>query len=187
MEKSLGSAATSGGGDSGVSSRMFGSIISWLSMKNCPAFLIGTLNNFQVLPSELIRRGRFDQVFWVDLPTSEERVSVFNALLEYRFKRNVRVTIDSPVIAATVGFSGAEIEALLEESLYDVLLDTTLDADRDVIRLAEAKAADMTPQSVLEHTALEQLREKAQSFTPATTSTESKSKKKRSARPLNLN
>lgn len=165
LEKSLGSSATSGGGDSGTSSRMFGTLVSWMSLKTCPVFIIGTLNNFEVLPSELIRKGRFDEVWWVDLPTSEERMAIFNALLQHKFKLTsfkVEEAAD-PLIEATRDFSGAEIEAVIEEALYGLLEDPKA----DVSKLLMSAAKNITPQAQIDPASVERLREKAKSFKPA--------------------
>ena len=165
LEKSLGSSATSGGGDSGTSSRMFGTLVSWMSLKTCPVFIIGTLNNFEVLPSELIRKGRFDEVWWVDLPTSEERMAIFNALLQHKFKlTSFKVEEASdPLIEATRDFSGAEIEAVIEEALYGLLEDPKA----DIAKLLMSAAKNITPQAQIDPSSVERLREKAKSFKPA--------------------
>lgn len=164
LEKSLGSASTGGGGDSGTSSRMFGTLISWLSLKTCPVFIIGTLNNFEVLPSELIRKGRFDEVFWVDLPTDEERVSIFNALMQHKFRiTDYKVTIEDKVIEATRDFSGAEIEAVIEEALYGRLENPK--AKMAELMLGAVKS--ITPQAQLDPASVTTLRDKAKAFKPA--------------------
>lgn len=172
LEKSLGSAATSGGGDSGTSSRMFGTLVSWLSLKTCPVFIIGTLNNFEVLPSELIRKGRFDEVWWVDLPTNEERMAIFNALLQHKFKVTTFKLEDpsDPLIEATRDFSGAEIEAVIEEALYGRLEDTK--AEWGDLLLQAAK--NITPQAQIDPESVNRLREKAKSFKPASLTTDAK-------------
>lgn len=172
LEKSLGSAATSGGGDSGTSSRMFGTLVSWLSLKTCPVFIIGTLNNFEVLPSELIRKGRFDEVWWVDLPTNEERMAIFNALLAHKFKITDYKLEDptDPLIEATRDFSGAEIEAAIEEALYGRLED----AKAEMGELLLQAAKNITPQAQIDPESVNRLREKAKSFKPASLATDAK-------------
>lgn len=82
IEKALSNSAVSGSGDSGVSSRIFGTFLSWLNDRKNPAFIVATTNNHTLLPSALIRKGRFDQLFWVDLPTADERREIFNVLLK---------------------------------------------------------------------------------------------------------
>lgn len=172
LEKSLGSAATSGGGDSGTSSRMFGTLVSWLSLKTCPVFIIGTLNNFEVLPSELIRKGRFDEVWWVDLPTAEERLAIFNALMQTKF----RITdyqlesVKDPLIDATRDFSGAEIEAVIEEALYGRLEN----AKANMGELLLQAAGNITPQAQIDPESVNRLREKAKSFKPASLASDAK-------------
>lgn len=165
LEKSLGSASTGGGGDSGTSSRMFGTLVSWLSLKTCPVFIIGTLNNFEVLPSELIRKGRFDEVFWVDLPIEAERVAIFNALLKHKFKITDYAVTDTSdqVIEATRDFSGAEIEAVIEEALYGRLENPKAKMPELIL----TAIGNITPQAQIDPGSVTRLREKATAFKPA--------------------
>ena len=174
LEKSLGSAATSGGGDSGTSSRMFGTLVSWMSLKTCPVFIIGTLNNFEVLPSELIRKGRFDEVWWIDLPTSEERIAIFNALLLHKFKLPTRLeAVADPLIEATRDFSGAEIESVIEEALYG-LLESPKPEPHKLHRLMIEAAHNITPQAQIDPESVTRLREKARAFKPASAASDDK-------------
>lgn len=114
MEKSLSKNATSGGGDSGTSSRMFGTLLNWLSTKTCPVFILATSNNIDALPPELTRVGRFDAIFWVDLPTKAER----EMILKLNFKEHHQVDKEAlPVLAEqTEGYTGAELVALVNET-----------------------------------------------------------------------
>lgn len=113
-EKSLSKNATSGGGDSGTSSRMFGTLLNWLSTKQCPVFLVATSNNIDAMPPELTRVGRFDATFWVDLPTRLER----ELILQLNFKPHHGVSKEAlPVLAEKLeGYTGAEIVALVNET-----------------------------------------------------------------------
>lgn len=122
IDKHLSIGATSGTGDSGTGSRVFGTFLSWLSSRKCPIFVIATSNNLEALPPELTRKGRFDEIFWVDLPTAEERVDIFNSKLQHQFRTDLCVanTLDL-LITASVDFSGAEIEAVIADALYMVL------------------------------------------------------------------
>ena len=122
IEKSLNTNAASGQGDSGTGSRVFGTLISWMALKKCPIFIVGTANNIDALPPELIRKGRFDEIWWVDLPSAEERVDIFNKLLQHKFKRELRIKdVDDPMITESKDFSGAEIESVIEDALYEML------------------------------------------------------------------
>ena len=73
-------------GDSGVSSRIFGQFLTWMQEKEAPVFVIATANNISNLPPELLRKGRFDEIFFVDLPTLAERKEIFKLHLERRLK-----------------------------------------------------------------------------------------------------
>ena len=75
IEKSLSGMNSSG--DSGTSSRIFGTFLNWMQDKNAPVFVIATANNISGLPPELLRKGRFDEIFFVDMPTQKEREEIF--------------------------------------------------------------------------------------------------------------
>src|SRR5690606_32358306 len=81
VEKYLNTGAVSGHGDSGTSSRAFGSILTWLSDRKSPAFIICTSNDHLALPPALIRKGRFDEWFWCDLPNDAEREDIFRVVI----------------------------------------------------------------------------------------------------------
>lgn len=164
MEKFFSTEATSGGGDSGVSSRLFGTLVSWMSLKTCPVFMIGTLNNFDRLPPELTRKGRFDEVFFVDLPTEVERVAIFNALIKHKFKAQIFENCLVPeLIEKTRDFSGAELEAVIEEALYG-LLENPQAKGEDLLMYA---ADSIKPQAQLEPELVTRLRNKAAGFKQA--------------------
>jgi SpoVK/Ycf46/Vps4 family AAA+-type ATPase len=105
-------------GDSGVSSRIFGQFLTWMQEKESPVFVIATANNISNLPPELLRKGRFDEIFFVDLPTKQERIDIFKIHL---LKRNKDITkFDLNLLAEkTNGYSGAEIEQAIISALYD--------------------------------------------------------------------
>jgi len=108
-----------GGGDStGTSSRVFGSLLTWMQEKTKPVFIIATSNDVSALPPELLRKGRFDEIFFVDLPTTQERKDIFRIHL---LKRNKDLTkFDLDLLAEkSRGFSGAEIEQAVIAALYD--------------------------------------------------------------------
>jgi AAA+ superfamily predicted ATPase len=75
LEKAL-AGATGGGGDSGVSSRVFGSLLTWMEEKDKPVFVVATANDISRIPPELLRKGRMDEIFFVDLPTPQERAEI---------------------------------------------------------------------------------------------------------------
>jgi hypothetical protein len=112
-----GSSADSASADAGVSSRLLASFLSWMQDRKPPVFVAATCNNVTVLPPELIRKGRFDELFFVDLPNQFERRQIFSIRLAKR-KRNP-TDFDLEKAAATAkGYSGAEIDAAVQGAFY---------------------------------------------------------------------
>ena len=113
MEKGL----ASDDNDGGTSRRVLGSLLTWLAERRSPIFVVATANAIEELPPELIRKGRFDEIFFVDLPNAEIRQDIFRIHLR---KRGVEPTgFDLPALAeASDGFSGAEIEQAVVAALY---------------------------------------------------------------------
>jgi SpoVK/Ycf46/Vps4 family AAA+-type ATPase len=116
IEKAFASAGSESA-DGGLSQRMFGTLLSWMQDHRAPIFLIATANNLSQLPPELMRKGRFDEIFFVDLPGPQERESIFSIHLK---KRNRDPGgFDMPrLTAASEGMSGAEIEQAVISGLY---------------------------------------------------------------------
>lgn len=106
-------------GDSGVASRMFGSFITWMQEKTKPVFIVATANNIDALPPELLRKGRFDEIFFVNLPTRQERFEIFELHLEKRRPGCARNFDVHTLAAETKGFSGAEIEQVIVDAMYN--------------------------------------------------------------------
>lgn len=118
IEKGLsGVGSGGGGGDSGTSSRVFGTILTWMQEKKSPVFVVATANDISGLPPELLRKGRFDEIFFVDLPTASERKEIFEIHMR-RFAWEVADLELSALVAATEGFSGSEIEQILVGARY---------------------------------------------------------------------
>lgn len=116
IEKAL-QGATSGSADGGVSSDALGTFLSWMQERQGEAFVIATANDVSSLPPELLRKGRFDEVWFVDLPNAEERVSVLTAAL--RANGRAKVDIDLQAVSkACEGFAGAEIAAIVPDALF---------------------------------------------------------------------
>jgi ATP-dependent 26S proteasome regulatory subunit len=107
-----------GSGDSGVSQRILGSLLTWMEEKTSPVFVVATANQIGGLPPELLRKGRIDEIFFVDLPNGEERTEVFNVHLAKR-NRNPLVFDVERLVAETEGFSGAEIEQIIIDALFE--------------------------------------------------------------------
>jgi SpoVK/Ycf46/Vps4 family AAA+-type ATPase len=112
-----GSGPDSASADAGVSSRLLGSFLSWMQDRKAPVFVAATCNNVSALPPELIRKGRFDELFFVDLPHQAERKQIFSIQLAKR-KRNTAAFDLEQVATAAKGYSGAEIEAAVQGALY---------------------------------------------------------------------
>ncbi|MAE95281.1 MAG: AAA family ATPase [Deltaproteobacteria bacterium] len=114
--------AQAGDQDGGASQRIFASLLTWMQEKKRPVFLIATANDVFKLPPELLRKGRFDEIFFVDLPAADERETIFTIHLRHR--RQDATAFDLPaLVAASESFSGAEIEQAVIASLYRSLHD----------------------------------------------------------------
>lgn len=104
--------------DGGTSARVFGTFLTWLSEKQDPVFVVSTANDVSMLPPELLRKGRFDEIFFVDLPAFKERKEIFQVHLAKRKMDPAQFDLD--VLAnASVGYSGAEIEEAIISALFD--------------------------------------------------------------------
>ena len=124
IEKSL--SGLNSNGDSGTSSRIFGTFLTWMQEKTAPVFVIATANNIEGLPPELLRKGRFDEIFFVDLPTKKERIEIFKLHLSKRLKdKEVASKLElndelfEKLADLTEGFVGAEIEQAVISALYE--------------------------------------------------------------------
>lgn len=132
-----------GRGDSGTTSRVFGTFITWLAEKSSPVFVVATANNIQALPPEMLRRGRFDEIFFVGLPSQEERQAIFAVHLSRLRPHNLASYDLSRLAYETPDFSGAEIEQSLIEAMHigfsqnrDFTSDDILEAVSQIIPLA---------------------------------------------------
>ena len=121
-----GFAGTKSDGDSGTAARVFGTFLTWMQDKTAPVFVIATSNDISSLPPELLRKGRFDEIFFVDLPTLKEREKIFQLHLSKRIKNSEiahEITLDRETLhelaCASDGFSGAEIEQAVISALYE--------------------------------------------------------------------
>jgi len=116
IEKGLSGGASSGGErDGGTSVRVFGSLLTWMQEKSKEVFVFATANDVSKLPPELLRKGRFDEIFFVDLPDEKERKEIFNIHLK---NKEQELEPTSELLKDTEGFSGAEIEAIVKEALF---------------------------------------------------------------------
>jgi ATP-dependent 26S proteasome regulatory subunit len=137
-------------GDSGTSNRVLATFISWLSEKTKPVFVIATANNIDLLPLEIIRKGRFDEIFFLNLPQREEREEIFKIHLQ-EFRPKTWTSFDYPKLAqSSESFSGAEIRQSIIEAMYQAFYEkrefTTKDiciALNDLIPLANLESDQM--------------------------------------------
>ena len=106
-----------GDNDGGTSRRMLGTLLTWMSEKKAAVFVVATANDIERLPPELIRKGRFDEIFFVDLPQSDVRWTIFNIHLEKRELKSSEFDL-GVLVKASEGFSGAEIEQAIVSALY---------------------------------------------------------------------
>src|SRR6266567_7936059 len=144
-----GSGPDSASADAGVSSRLLASFLSWMQDRKTPVFVAATCNNVSALPPELIRKGRFDELFFVDLPNQAEREQILSIQLKKR-KRNPADFDREKVAAAAKGYSGAEIDAAVQTSMYaayssknDVSTQALLDALRATVPLSTTRAEEI--------------------------------------------
>ncbi len=113
--------------DSGTSQRVLGTLLTWLSEKSSSVFVAATANNISVLPPELLRKGRFDEIFFVDLPAAAERKEIFSIHIAAR-GRSVEEFDLKKLAAASDGLSGAEIEETITTALFEAFYQ-----DRDIV------------------------------------------------------
>jgi SpoVK/Ycf46/Vps4 family AAA+-type ATPase len=118
LEKGFSGTASSGQTDGGTTSRVFASFITWLQEKTTPVFVIATANNVQQLPPELLRKGRFDEIFFCDLPDREDRAQILDIHVRKKKRDPGQFDMDK-LVEATVDFSGAELEQAVVAALYD--------------------------------------------------------------------
>jgi SpoVK/Ycf46/Vps4 family AAA+-type ATPase len=136
-------AGVDGRGDSGTSSRVFGTFITWMAEKTSPVFVVATANNIQSLPPELLRRGRFDEIFFVGLPTQDERKAIYEVHLSRLRAHNLQNYDLDRLAYETPSFSGAEIEQAIIEAMHigfsqdrDFTTEDILEAASQIVPLA---------------------------------------------------
>lgn len=116
IEKGLSGAA--GAGDGGVSIRMVGQFLFWLQECKKQVFVVATANDVSMLPSELLRRGRFDELFFVDLPTADERREIISLYMRKYLKVDFAGALADKIVDMTEGFTGADLESTVRDLAY---------------------------------------------------------------------
>jgi ATP-dependent 26S proteasome regulatory subunit len=153
LEKGFAGTGGSGVSDSGTTARVFSTFLTWMSEKTAPVFLIATANDVSALPPEMMRKGRFDEIFFIDLPDAQEREQIFSIHLKKRGRDPKKFNLKALAKAAE-GFSGAEIEQVVVGALY-----IAFDAERELTQkdvLQEARS--VVPLSVMMREEIDELR-----------------------------
>jgi hypothetical protein len=122
IDKAFAGSQGSGATDGGTTARVFGTFLTWLSEKTAPVFVVATANDISQLPPELLRKGRLDEIFFVDLPSLEERQEIFRIHIA-RHRRPVEKFDVLALAEASKDFSGAEIQEAINSALYDAFYD----------------------------------------------------------------
>ncbi len=155
LEKSLGS--PSGVSDSGTTARVFGSFLSWMQEKTSPVFVVATANDVSALPPEMLRKGRFDELFFVDLPDASDRANILCIHLD-RYNRETpfgdKVESWEELLEATDGFSGAELEQVVIDAMYKAFPEGREPTEVDYIESAN----NTVPLSATMETKIDSLR-----------------------------
>ncbi len=156
IEKAFASAGSESA-DGGLSQRMFGTLLTWMQEHTSPIFMVATANNLDALPPELMRKGRFDEVFFVDLPDAAGRRRIIEIHLARR-KRNAADFAIDELVQATDGFSGAEIEQLIIAAMFEAFGSGSELQDSHLI----SQARSTRPLGVLMRERIAELRQWAQ-------------------------
>ena len=133
IEKGFSGIKSSGSSDGGTSSRVFGSFLSWMQEKDKPVFVVATANDVSRLPPEFLRKGRFDEMFFVDLPDAAERTQIWEIVVR-RHGRNPEEYDTTALAKSAEQFTGAEIDAVFVDALYDAFLEEGREpTDQDLV------------------------------------------------------
>lgn len=137
IEKGLSGVQSSGATDGGVTSRIFSTILTWMQEKTSPVFVVATANNINLLPPELLRKGRFDEIFFVDLPNEEERKKIFEIHLAKKNQNSQSFPMEM-LSKKTEGFNGAEIEECIKEAMFAAYVETPENPILKAIHIVDA-------------------------------------------------
>lgn len=144
-----GSRSSGGSTDGGTSARVFGTFLTWMSEKTKPVFVVATANDVSALPPELLRKGRFDEIFFVDLPCISERKDIFKVHLVKRKFDPAKFDLEKLALSSS-GYSGAEIEEAVVSAMFDAFYenkplstDNILSAIQQTVPLSKTMSEDM--------------------------------------------
>lgn len=135
IEKGL-SGATGGSGDGGVSTRMVGQFLFWMQECKKQVFVVATANDVSMLPSELLRRGRFDELFFVDLPTADERRDIISLYMRKYLNLDFSGSFADRIVEISDGFTGADLESTIRDLAYRSIANTHFTMDEQNILTA---------------------------------------------------
>jgi SpoVK/Ycf46/Vps4 family AAA+-type ATPase len=153
IEKGFAGSKSSSSSDGGTGSRVFGSFISWMQEKTAPVFVVATANDVSSLPPELLRKGRWDELFFTDLPDAEERETIWRIQIE-KHGRDPSLFSTDGLAVSSEGYTGAEIEQTVVDALYKAFAE-----DREPVTADMLSAMDETvPLSKLMADQIESLR-----------------------------
>lgn len=153
IEKGFSGGAGSGNVDAGTTSRVFATFLTWLQEKTAPVFVFATANEISQLPPEFFRKGRFDEVFFVDLPQLEERKEIFRIHLAKRGRDPEAFDVEN-LAREAMGTSGAEIEQFIVAAMYEVFPDGRDINAQDILKAMK----DTVPLSVTMKEHIDELR-----------------------------
>lgn len=163
-----GFSGTGSGGDNGTTGRVFATFVTWMQEKTKPVFVVATANDISRLPPELVRKGRFDEIFFVDLPDLRERERIFEIHLtklmtDKRFQEQLKLGLRLAEMAErTEHFSGAEIEQVVIAALFDAFLVRKKDREAPIAPLLLQNINVTTPLALTMGTSISGLRQWAQ-------------------------
>lgn len=182
VEKAL-QGATSGSSDGGVSADALGTILSWMQERPGEAFVIATANDVSSLPPELLRKGRFDEIWWIDLPTPTERVAVLDAAMRSLRREPLGRADAAKVAAACEGFTGAEIAAIVPDAMFAAFAER----GREVTaRDLEAAAGTVVPLAQTAAERIAAMRKWAEGRARFASKVEARSAERRTGRRLDI-
>ena len=155
IEKAFSAGRGSGATDGGTSARVFGSFLSWMQEKAAAVFVVATANDVTQMPPEFLRKGRFDEVFFLDLPTNAERKEIFSVHLMAKGRAFKSVDLDR-LADASEGFVGSEVEQAINEAMHVAFYDDERQLTiQDILKVIQQQV----PLVVSHRTEIEELRQ----------------------------
>ncbi len=136
IEKGLSGTASSGQVDGGVTARVFGAMLTWLQEKTAPVFVVATANKIEALPPELLRKGRFDEIFFIDLPASAERREIWSIHLSRRKRDPAKFDL-AELAQVSETYSGSEIEQAVISGLHFAFAESVELQQKHLVRAVQ--------------------------------------------------